>query len=37
MQEVDRHALDGAEAAVDAPDGLVDDGAQVLVLLHVLP
>ena len=36
VQEVDGHEFDGAELAVDATDELVDDGAQVLVLLDVL-
>ncbi|CRK33032.1 hypothetical protein BN1708_005977 [Verticillium longisporum] len=36
VEEVDRHKLNGAEAAVDAADELVDDGAEVLVLLDVL-
>jgi hypothetical protein len=33
---VDRHELDGAEFSVDAPNELVDNGAEVLVLLDVL-
>jgi len=36
VHKVDRHPVDGTEAAVDAPDELVDHGAQVLVLLDVL-
>ena len=36
VHEVDWHELDGAELAVDAPDKLVDDSAEVLVLFDVL-
>jgi hypothetical protein len=33
---VDGHELDGTELAVDAANKLVDNGAEVLVLLDVL-
>jgi len=36
VHKVDWHPVDGAKAAVDAPDEFVDHGAQVLVLLDVL-
>lgn len=36
MEEVDGHEFNSAEFAVDAADELVDHGAEILILFHVL-